>query len=295
MAGGIDWFRWHHGSVTDPKFGVVAKKSGSRVSDVIAVWVVLLEAASTEAVRGSIGQIDFEAVEHLLGLDDGQAARILDAMTQRGLIVGDGRVASWDKRQPRREDDTAAERKRRQRERDAEKLPQSHEESQVVTIESQVVTQCHDREEESRGEKSQLPLSELSMGETSPTPDKPAPTPKNRQVVMPADFYPNETGVRYAEDRGINIAIELQGMRNWAESKRVLRSSWQATWRTWCDKAVEFGRAGVQANGARASPQFDARSQDRKRAIAELTGQTHEPRIEREINPTLRLAASGVG
>ena len=27
MAGGIDWFRWHHGSVTDPKFQLVARKS----------------------------------------------------------------------------------------------------------------------------------------------------------------------------------------------------------------------------------------------------------------------------
>lgn len=24
MAGGIDWFRWHHGSVTDPKLQLVA-------------------------------------------------------------------------------------------------------------------------------------------------------------------------------------------------------------------------------------------------------------------------------
>ena len=24
MAGCIDWFRWHHGSVTDPKFKLIA-------------------------------------------------------------------------------------------------------------------------------------------------------------------------------------------------------------------------------------------------------------------------------
>ncbi len=38
MAGGIDWFRWHHGSVTDPKFQLIAKADRS-LSD----W---------EAVRG---------------------------------------------------------------------------------------------------------------------------------------------------------------------------------------------------------------------------------------------------
>ena len=42
----------------------------------------------------------------------------------------------------------------------------------------------------------------------------------------------------------MSIADELQRMRNWAESNGVLRLDWQATWRTWCDKAVEFGRTG---------------------------------------------------
>lgn len=118
MAGGIDWFRWHHGSVTDPKFGLIAKKAGVRVSDAIAMWAFVLENASAEAERGAIGQLDFEAIEHLLGLEDGQAVRILDAMTQRGLIEG-SRIASWDKRQPKRERDTdsSAERTRAYRER----------------------------------------------------------------------------------------------------------------------------------------------------------------------------------
>lgn len=151
MAGGIDWFRWHHGSVTDPKFGVVAKKAGVRVSDVLAVWVFVLEAASSDADRGTIGQIDFEAVELLLGLEEGQCSRILDAMTQRGLIDGN-RIASWDKRQPKRERDTdnSAERTRQYRER----------QKGTKEATANLVTPCDDTErqenargEESRGEK----------------------------------------------------------------------------------------------------------------------------------------------
>ena len=34
MAGGIDWLRWHHGSTTDPKFALVAKRAGVRTGDV---------------------------------------------------------------------------------------------------------------------------------------------------------------------------------------------------------------------------------------------------------------------
>jgi hypothetical protein len=153
VAGGIDWFRWHHGSVTDPKFGLIAKRAGARIGDVIALWAFLLETASSDADRGTIGELDFESIEHLLGLESGDVARILDAMTARGLITG-SRIASWEKRQPKREDDTANERKRRQREREHElALSAGHAESRDVTQGHADVTHGHARGEERREEK----------------------------------------------------------------------------------------------------------------------------------------------
>jgi hypothetical protein len=146
MAGGIDWFRWHHGSVTDPKFQLVAKKAGASVAEVIAVWACLLEAASQAAERGNPGPSDFEAMDCALGLEDGKSKAIYDRMTDRGLLGSDGTVTAWEKRQPKREDDTAAERKRRQRERDKQ-------DGRDSPTESRDVTQGHDRGEESRGEK----------------------------------------------------------------------------------------------------------------------------------------------
>lgn len=117
MASGIDWFRWHHGSITDPKFQLVAKKAAARFGDVIALWAFILETASSDADRGNIGPLDFETIDHMLGAEEGTSIRILDAMTARGLIV-ENRIASWDKRQPKREreDSNAAERKIKQRE-----------------------------------------------------------------------------------------------------------------------------------------------------------------------------------
>ena len=118
MAGGIDWFRWHHGSVTDPKFSLVAAKAKARIGDVITVWAYLLETASASSDRGCFGKIDFEAVDHLLGSEDGTTARIVEEMARRGLIDG-GEICSWTKRQPRREreDDKSTERVRAFRER----------------------------------------------------------------------------------------------------------------------------------------------------------------------------------
>jgi len=123
MAGGIDWFRWHHGTVTDQKFPLIAKRSGASVAEVIAVWACLLEAASmNENERGLIGsEPDFESMDCALGMDEGKAQAIYSAMTGRGLIDGHRQITAWPKRQPKREreDTTAADRKRAQREREA--------------------------------------------------------------------------------------------------------------------------------------------------------------------------------
>ena len=88
MANGIDWFRWHHGSVNDPKFGLVAKKAGARVGDVIAVWALVLETASANTERGQCGDLDHEATDFLLGAEEGTTERILAAMEARSLLNG---------------------------------------------------------------------------------------------------------------------------------------------------------------------------------------------------------------
>jgi hypothetical protein len=122
MAGGIDWFRSYHGTVNDPKFRVVAKKAGARVTEALAVWQTLLEQASASTDRGNPGDVDYEAIDTGLDMPEGTALALHEAFKAKGMIeAGTGRIARWEKRQPRREreDPTAADRKRLQRERDA--------------------------------------------------------------------------------------------------------------------------------------------------------------------------------
>lgn len=107
MAGGIDWFRWHHGSVNDPKFRTVAKRAGARVGDVIAMWAFVLEHASASAVRGNHGNLDFESIDDALGMPEGTAEAIHTAMVAKDLLGEDGSVTAWDRRQPKRERDPA--------------------------------------------------------------------------------------------------------------------------------------------------------------------------------------------
>lgn len=119
---GMDWFRWHHGSVTDPKFQLVARRAGASLPDVLAVWAYVLETASQAEERGVFGEIDAEALDCLFNFPstETRTADILKAMKDRGLI-DDFHVIAWHKRQPKREreDTTAAERKQRQRDKEA--------------------------------------------------------------------------------------------------------------------------------------------------------------------------------
>lgn len=117
------WYRAHHGTVTDPKFALVAVNAGQRRGDVIALWHYLLEEASAATDRGNPGTPDFEVLDLMLGLTAGGSAAIYEALIARGMIdPASGRIAQWNKRQPKREREeepgAAAERKRNQRERD---------------------------------------------------------------------------------------------------------------------------------------------------------------------------------
>lgn len=188
MAGGIDWFRWHHGSVTDPKFQLVAKRAGARTSDVLAVWAFVLEKASASEVRGHFGEVDCEAVDCLFGMDDGSTDAILSGLTDRKL-VSDGYIVAWDKRQPKREreDNTAAERKRDQRERDAaneRQGAQCHSDTSDVTPCHAMSRQKTPREEESREEKKEEKK-----------------TPRKRDEFLLPDWIPLETWASYLKTR----------------------------------------------------------------------------------------------
>ena len=113
----MDWFRSYIGTATDPKFMVVAKKSGARLGDVLAVWQMLLERACGADERGRVDGFDCEGVDALLDLEEGAGCKIYAAMEAKGLIVK-GCIAAWDKRQPKRErEDSSTERVRAFRER----------------------------------------------------------------------------------------------------------------------------------------------------------------------------------
>lgn len=237
MAGGIDWFRWHHGSITDPKFPLIASKAKARFGDVVAVWAFLLEKASAEADRGYIGPVDFETLDFMLTAEEGTSVRILDAMTARGLIEGN-RIAAWDKRQPKRERDTdnSAERTRAYRER--QKSHGDDSESRVTPSDAK------EHQRNARGE-------ERREEEKTPTDVGVAPL-KRATKRCPASFSPTPGLMAWAsaEFPSVDVAAATAKLRD--HTFGTARTDWPATWRNWIRSESEFKASrGVPAADVR--------------------------------------------
>ena len=222
----MEWLKWHIGSAIDPKFSIVARRSGHNVAAVIAIWAMLLERACQAEERGNIRGFDCEAADVALGLPDGAACAIIDALQSKGLIHGD-RVANWEKRQNTDVTEAARERKRLQREREkleAERLAlerriaemqamgladgDSHAQSQNVTEVTPGHRGSHDvtykKREDKKREKTSPPVESLvnqdrarareepqGRGEVassvSPGTDRGEP-PEREPPPMPVDF-----------------------------------------------------------------------------------------------------------
>ena len=114
-----------------------------------------------------------------------------------------------------------------------------------------------------------------------------APAAKKPRVVkiakpLPDGFQPNAEGVSYALSRNVDLASELTPFRNWHTAKGSSMKDWDAAWRTWCDKAVEFGRAGTNP-AARLAP-----INGRQAAISNYAAQAAEARAHIEFPITER-------
>lgn len=251
MAGGIDWFRWHHGSVTDPKFQLVARKSKQALASVIAVWAFVLEQASASEDRGAFGTIDCEAIDCLLGLEDGATAAILAAMGERGLVDG-GAVSAWEKRQPKRErtDNTSTERSRAHRDRHRQSQ-QDGDKQHHATPEIDDATPCNatqhqkkPRGEESREEKRR----EEEKAEEAPSAKSPAGSALPKNWILPAQWAAWAQGERPDLDPN-RVADEFRDYWIAKPGKEGRKADWEATWRNWVrnQRATTYGRPAHSA------------------------------------------------
>lgn len=237
----MDWFRWHHGTVNDPKWRVIARKSGQPVLAVIGVFAVFLERASQGDPRGSIEGWDADDIAAGLDMEPEQVVAIHQAM--QGKVLDGDALTGWNKRQPKREreDDGATERKRAQREREkSEKSTSSSETTGGVTSAtdnghamSRHVTPCHaqiEEREESREEGKKETANAVSKE-------------SRRGCRIPAGWQPCEADKTYAVEKGnsmTQIASLAEQFRNHHTAKGTILKDWSAGWRTWVQNDITY-------------------------------------------------------
>lgn len=113
----MQWFRWHHNTVTDPKFAAIARRIELSRAEVLAVWAVCLESASQSEPRGVV-RIEADEIAALLDLDIASVEALLKAFLDRGMIADGNTLANWERRQP--SSDSSAERVRKHRAKKSE-------------------------------------------------------------------------------------------------------------------------------------------------------------------------------
>lgn len=154
------WLRLWHDMPNDPKWRTIAKKSGQAIGNVIAVYLhVLVNASANDETQSNAGvtqsnagvmqsnagqrgvthNLDPEDVASSLDLEVEQVLCILSAM--QGKVLDGPKVTGWAKRQPKREDDSAARVKAFREKQRAEKLQADKEKKGVVTQSNAGVTQ----------------------------------------------------------------------------------------------------------------------------------------------------------
>jgi uncharacterized phage protein (TIGR02220 family) len=99
------WFRVWTDMVNDPKWRTIARVSGRPISEVLSVALHLMTCASNATERGRTEGWSDEDVATALDIDTDHVTKIKDAM--QGRFLDGDQLTSWDKRQPKREDNSS--------------------------------------------------------------------------------------------------------------------------------------------------------------------------------------------
>lgn len=104
---GFYWWRTWHGAPMDHKWSVIAARAGIKTGIVSAVAWALMDYASQQPTRGDVGGFDTEEYAVYSGFCEEEITATITAMTEKGIITN-GHLTNWEKRQPKREDDSNA-------------------------------------------------------------------------------------------------------------------------------------------------------------------------------------------
>lgn len=252
----MNWLCWHVGTVTDPKFRVVAKMAHNQVGVVVAVWAYLLELAGSAKERGSIASYDADVAEEALGFSASEIEAVIVAMRDKGLIV-DSQISKWKDRQNL----TNAERAKEWR--DARKAArEQNEQTDVRDVLTNAPNETNTTDRQTRQTDRQT--KEREGASQAP--------PRPRASRLPDDWKP-EAEPTIPSDVAERELPKFRDYWRAKAGKDATKLDWQATWRNWCRRAADDKQARNQAGNwstasSGAGPVSDIESQWRARLRA---------------------------
>lgn len=248
----MNWLCWHVGTVTDPKFRVIARQAHNQPGVVVAVWAYLLELAGGAKERGSIASYDADVAEEALGFSAAEIEAIIIAMRAKGLIDGDI-IARWKDRQNM----TNAERAREWREQ--RKATREQTEQNDVREHTRAFANATDIQTDKTDIQTDKDIDGGNLSRAA------------RASRLPENWLPqpeSEIPVEVSDRERPRFADYWRAQPG-AKGRKL---DWQATWRNWCRKSMETRPHG---NAARPN-RFDASSPEavrqRRAEIAEGLG-----------------------
>jgi len=254
-----NWVRLWHDMPTDPKWRVIAKRSGQPIATVMAVFTfVLVNASANASERGRTHNLFADDIAAALDVETGDVEAILDAM--QGKVLDGDVLTGWEKRQPKREDG-AAERAKQWRERkrtqaNAAERPDKDTDTDTDTeIEREERTDdappagvaAPSRTVEAKGQGREAP-----DATAAPDPAEPPAKPKaERGMRLRAyldregeDAVGQELGL-WAKAQGLSVAdinLEMQKFCDYWHAQpgqKGVKLDWPATWRNWVRRVLE--------------------------------------------------------
>lgn len=244
------WVRLWEDMPNDPKWRVVARRSGRPVSEVLAVFIHMMINAREWAHRGELDGWNDEVVAIATDCETEHVTAICNAMD--GLVTDGKKLRGWEKRQPKREDNST-ERVREHRERG--RAERTLERDETHCNEHETVRNAPEAEEKREDKKDSPPKSSLrsdlappqigrqteNLGATVAV-DKPKRA-KPRMKIDP-DAQPTEKDRESATEAGLSpeqFRAQWRTFRDHHLAKGSLMADWGAAWRQWLGNVDRFG------------------------------------------------------
>jgi hypothetical protein len=100
--------------------------------------------------------------------------------------------------------------------------------------------------------------------------DKPAPK-RAKKTQLPEDFTPCETAIQTLKAAGLSVQGELAKFRDHAKANARTQADWQAAFRTWASKAVEWNKPVPQKTKPQYQTAADKQREQANRMFGDLT------------------------